>query len=326
VVTELFLAFLAQHDDASWLRAIDRLDGSMHPVDRAATRIWFHFYPLTLQRLMERPDAADLARRMTLAGRWRLADQIAESHAFLYGHRYWPQARRAVLEAAGSAVSPGSLDLAAQVQAIARRVASAAGTTPDLLVGITAVALRTLQQVGPDRLAASADPPALAAPVASLAAGAIVARRTRPGSRGILGGLFGARALSVTFNERIEGARFSILASQHVATAAAFDTRDYRSADARCHEGPIPVECRSCSCGSCWVGILAGAESLTPVDGRERAKLAECGVAIDESHPVIRLACTAQASASLTIVIPPWNGLVGRVAGSRSPESRQSQD
>ncbi|HUE89273.1 MAG TPA: hypothetical protein VMO26_24610 [Vicinamibacterales bacterium] len=39
---ELFLAFLAQHDDAGWLRVVDRIDPSIHPVDRAATRIWFH--------------------------------------------------------------------------------------------------------------------------------------------------------------------------------------------------------------------------------------------------------------------------------------------
>src|SRR5688572_26505137 len=46
VVTELFLAFLAQHDDARWLRVVDRLQPAIHPVDRVATRIWLHFYPL----------------------------------------------------------------------------------------------------------------------------------------------------------------------------------------------------------------------------------------------------------------------------------------
>ena len=38
--------------------------------------------------------------------------------------------------------------------------------------------------------------------------------------------------------------------------AAATDRRDYRSTDSRCIDGPIPIECRSGSCGSCWVGIL----------------------------------------------------------------------
>ena len=80
---------------------IDRIESSIHPVDRAATRIWFQFYPLALDEAMMRPDAADLARRMTLAGRWRLADDVDRSHAFLFGHRYWREARQAVLRSRG---------------------------------------------------------------------------------------------------------------------------------------------------------------------------------------------------------------------------------
>ena len=71
---------------------------SIHPVDRVATRIWFHLYPLALQRAMARPDAADLARRMTLAGRWSLADQVHTSHRLLYAHRFWAAVRQAVDE------------------------------------------------------------------------------------------------------------------------------------------------------------------------------------------------------------------------------------
>ncbi len=311
---ELFLAFLGQHDDDAWLRVVDRLDGSIHAVDRSATRIWFHFFPLALQHAMERPDAAELARRMTLAGRWRLADQIDHSHAFLYGHQYWPQAKRVVLEYADAPTSPGSLDLAAQVQEAARRAAKVAGADASVLTGMTAIALRTLQQVGPESLAAS--PGTVVGPglFEGKTADEIVAGRERQESQGVFGFLRGNRKQwTVTFNERYAGARFPLIHSQHLTTAAAMDLRQYRAADPRCSEGPIPVQCRSCSCGTCWVGILRGADALSPMEDRERQKLAECGVDAEGTHPVIRLACQSQAFGAVSIVIPPWNGLIGKV-------------
>lgn len=308
---DLFLAFLAPHDDAAWLRLIDRLETSIHPVDRAATRIWFHLYPLALQRAMQRPDAADLARRMTLAGRWRLADQVETSHRFLYGHRYWPAVRAAALAHVDDLGAPGSLDLSTQVHAIARRAAGGAGADVSLLLGISAVALRTLQQVGPGRLADTASGGS-AMDLAAVAPETVMRQRERRAA-GLLGWLTGARRVDVVFDERRADARFALIPSQHLTTAAALDARPWRETDARCSEGPIPVQCRSCSCGTCWVGLLAGAHRLSPMEDRERDKLRECGVLVDGSHPVMRLSCMAQAFGPATIVIPPWNGLVGRV-------------
>jgi hypothetical protein len=54
------------------------------------------------------------------------------------------------------------------------------------------------------------------------------------------------------------------------------------------------------------------------MDDRERDKLRECGVIAEGSHPVMRLSCMAQAFGPTTIVIPPWNGLVGRVVKAAS--------
>ena len=31
----------------------------------------------------------------------------------------------------------------------------------------------------------------------------------------------------------------------------------------------------------------------------------------EESHPLIRLSCQAQATGALSVVIPPWNGYFG---------------
>lgn len=315
-MTELFLAFLAQHSDAAWLRTLDRIEGAMHPVDRAATRIWFHLFPLALQRAMARPDAADLARRMTLSGTWRLSDQIDTSHAFLYGHQFWPHATRAVLDYAAGPIPPSSLDLGMQVQEAAGRVSSAAGVPREQVLGITAVAMRTLQQVGAEALQAA--PGTIVAPgsLDGLTADGVYRVRERRRNRSFLRFLGGGagRQSPVTFDERDPAAQFPLIHSQHLTTAAALDHRDHRHRDRRCSEGPIPVHCRSCSCGTCWIGILGGSEHTSPMESRERDKLAECGVVVEGPRPVMRLACMTQAEGPVSIVIPPWNGLVGRVA------------
>lgn len=313
VTDPLYLAYLAQFDDEAWLRVVDRLEQAIHPVDRAATRAWFHFYPLRLQHAIDEsvePDA--LATHLRLQGRWRLAGQRESSHWFLFGHRYWPDVREAVAESAATPGAPGSLDLAAQVQAIAQAVAARRRIDPSWVVGITAVALRTLQQVGLPEIAAPAALPV--PPIGGPAAtpDRLVARRQRP-SRGWFSFLTWRPATSlVTFDERLPAGSFPLIPSQHVTTAAALDTRDYRRGDPRCSEGPIPVHCRSCSCGTCWIGVLDGADRLSPVEPRERATITSLGyLRSDESHPVVRLACTAQAFGPVTIAIPPWNGQIG---------------
>jgi ferredoxin len=309
----LFLAYLAQFDDDAWLRAVDRLQGAIHPVDRAATRAWFHFYPLRLQQALgqsSEPEA--MASHLRLQGRWRLADQRESSHWFLFGHRYWAEVRAAVAEVGAASAAPGSLDLAAQVQAIAKGVAARRKIDPSWVVGITAIALRTLRQVGLPTMtgAAPGGGPPIGGPAAT--PDRLVAQRRRR-SRRWLGLLTGRQQTSrVTFDERPPGRSFPLIASQHVTTAAALDSRDYRHDDPRCTEGPIPVHCRSCSCGTCWVGILDGAERLSPVEPRERTTISSLGyLRSDEPHPVVRLACMAQAFGPVTVVIPPWNGQIG---------------
>lgn len=332
----LFLAFLAQHDDDAWLRAVDRLGQACHPVDRTALRIWFHFFPLALQQAMDdADDPVKLAHRFRLDGRWRLAEQIDTSHQFFYGHRYWPQLKAGVLAYVTRGAAPGSLDLAAQVQELARSVATEAGVPVEQLVAIAAVGVRTLQQVGLEAFAASS--PNHTSQVTSASPESVLAARARDDSQGLFGRFRGdRRRWTVTFDERAADARFPLIHSQHITTAAGLDQRDHRARDPRCSEGPIPVQCRSCSCGTCWVGVLGGAEKLSPMEARERAKLASCGYTggtpdavptggADE-RPVIRLACMAQAYGAISLVIPPWNGQIGSVfkkpSISSSTESR----
>ena len=117
----MFQSFLKQHDAAGWQRAIHALLPCIHEVDRSATQIWFHFFPLELaEAIAETDDLAQLVLTLRLEGNFRLADQIDSSHWFLYGHRYWPQVKAAIIERAESNAAPSSLELATVIREIAR--------------------------------------------------------------------------------------------------------------------------------------------------------------------------------------------------------------
>jgi ferredoxin len=322
----MFQSFLKQHDAAAWQRAIQALLPAIDEVDRDATRIWFHFFPLELaEAIAESDDLPQLALTLRLDGNFRLSDQVDSSHWFLYGHRYWPQVKSAIVERAESNAAPSSLELAAVVRDVAsdavRRMLESK-TRPasvDLVLGIAAVGLMTLQQVGSDAFRAGSG--AMQQPQGVLAKmpDHIVAERKRNDSQGLAGIFRGIRAqYTVTFDERREDARFKVINQQHLTTASANDRRDYSHELRGTVEGPIPAQCRTASCGTCWVGVLGGAERLSDVDAHERKRMKEFGyILTDEPKPVIRLACQAVASGNVTIVIPPWNGFIGKRKGSR---------
>jgi ferredoxin len=132
-------------------------------------------------------------------------------------------------------------------------------------------------------------------------------------------GLFGFlktvdKKWTVTYDENESTAKYKLNHVQDLAWGAADDqSRNWREVDPRRVEGPIPVECRSASCGTCWVGVLGGAEKLSDVAVREGKKIKEFGyIDTTEPKPLIRLACQAQALGAVSIVIPPWNGVFGK--------------
>src|SRR5919202_3168314 len=99
--------FLNAHDDEAWREAVAELLPSIHEVDRTATQIWFYFFPLALVRAFEQAeDPEALARELLMQGKWLLRDQIDSSHTFLYGHRLWPEVKRAVVRAAEGGGAP----------------------------------------------------------------------------------------------------------------------------------------------------------------------------------------------------------------------------
>jgi ferredoxin len=312
-------AHLSRYDAPQWRRAVEALSTEIHEIDRVATEIWFGFFPLDLHLALSSTDDPDaMARKLGLMGRWRLADQVDSSHRFLFAHRYWPQVKLAIQSYAGDLT-----ELAALTGGVAEAAARTARVDREFLLGITAVGLMTLRQAGPDAFAAASGKVHLPARARALSPHQVLRRRARDDRQGLLGFLRGMKKRwTVTFDENDPEASFSLIEGQEIASAAQTDKREYRSRDGRCipGEGPIPVECRAASCGTCWVGILAGAEKLSPVVERdERRRMKVFGyVDTAEERPLIRLACQARAHGAVSIVIPPWNGMLGPVLTRRA--------
>jgi ferredoxin len=322
-----FEQFLDRHDDEAWAGVVAGLLPSVHEVDRTATQIWFRFYPLALLRALEQAEAPErLAAELLLQGDYYLKDQIDSSHAFLYGHRFWPEVKKEVAaRASASETSPA--DMAAAIRDIAQTVAARVKRDESLLVGITAVALMTLQHVGLEAFEASPGAPLISERAARKSPEQVLKERARDDSQGLLGFLKTIdKEWTVTFDENDPRARYKMKNATDLAYGAAADSsRDWRAVDPRRIEGPIPVECRSASCGTCWVGVLGGAEKLSDVARLEGKRIKEFGYTeTDEPKPLIRLACQAQVSGAVSIVIPPWNGVFGKYLRARAAEEAKT--
>ena len=320
-----FEKFLNQQNDESWSAALATLLRSIHEVDRNATQIWFAFYPLPLfQALNHAEDREKLVQQLLLQGDYDLKDQIDTSHRFLYGHRFWPQVKRAIEAHADAFNETDRAGLADQVLAVAHAAAQQTKAHESLLAGITAVGFMTLRQTGLPSFKSAAGAASLDKKLASKSAERVQRERAKDDSRGLFGFLKTINnEWTVTWDENDRGAKYKLREGQDLAWGAADDrSRDWTTIDPRRTEGPIPVECRAASCGTCWVGVLGGAEKLSDVAAREGKKIKEFGyVDTAEPKPLIRLACQAQANGAVSIVIPPWNGQFGKHLKSLKPEA-----
>jgi ferredoxin len=313
----LYENFLNRHRDEDWQQSVQNLLPSIHEVDKTATQIWFRFYPLALARaLRQAEDPEKLAAQLLLQGNYYLKDQVDSSHAFLYGHRYWPEVKKAVIERAASFdEAKPKADLQAEIRDVAKRAAVATKAEESLLTGISAIALMTLQQVGMEAFRSSPGTVKLDVRAARKSPEQVLKERARDDSQGLFGFLKTVdKEWTVTYDEHDARGHYKMKNATDLAYGAALDkSRDWRALDPRCIEGPIPVECRSASCGTCWVGVLGGAEKLSDVARLEGKRVKEFGyIDTDEPKPLIRLACQAQVSGAVSIVIPPWNGVFGK--------------
>jgi ferredoxin len=307
---------LRRHDEEAWAAALATLLRSIHDVDKIAAQIWFSFYPLALHHAFENsPEPERLAAQLLIQGEYRLKDQIDSSHKFLYGHRYWPEVKKSVETYAANFVGSDSAELSDQIAKVAGAAAQAAKVDASLTVGMTAVAFMMVRQAGLAAFKNAKGEVLLDRKLAKRSPEQVLRERAVDDSQGLFGFLKTVdKKWTVTYDETDERAKYKLNQAQDLAWGAAGDqSRNWREIDPRRVEGPIPVECRSASCGTCWVGVLGGAEKLSDVAVREGKKIKEFGyIDTSEARPLIRLACQAQAQGAVSIVIPPWNGVFGK--------------
>lgn len=309
------LAYLNQFNERHWLSTLDTLLPSIHEVDRTAVQIWFRFYPLELFRYLEAAGDRDAEiRTLSIQGKPSLKDQINTSHYFLYGHRYWTYVKSAI-EARAESFANAEIGLAGVIKTLAEDAAKAAKAEISLLIGISAAGLMTLVQAGLESFKAASGETATPQGLLAGSPEKIVSDRAKDDSQGLLGFLKTVdKKFSITYNESISNGRFAIINDQEIASASARDrSQNWKAKDERCWEGVVPVECLSASCGTCWIGVIAGQGKLSEVAAREQRQMKVFGYnQPDNEKPFLRLACQAKAFGNATIVIPPWNGIFGR--------------
>ncbi len=333
ISTSALESYLSQHDEEAWARTLSALIRSIHEVDKNATQIWFAFYPISLFQAFEgADDQEELARQLLMKGRYFLKDQIDSSHKFLYGHRYWPQVKSAIESLAGSFAQPATAageQLSDLILRMAGEVSKAAGVDTSLLVGITAAGLMTLRQSGLTAFKSAKGEMLLDRKHAKQTPEQILRDRAKDDGQGLFGFLKTVdRKWTVTYDETDENGFYTMKHDQDIAWGASDDrTRNWREIDSRRPEGPIPVECRSASCGTCWVGVLGGAEKLSDVAVREGKQIKEFGyLDTTDPKPLIRLACQASIYGAVSVVIPPWNAVFGKFLKANNQVKHQSSE
>lgn len=310
-----FEDFLNKFDEKAWLDALDSLLSDIHEVDRTAAQIWFRFYPLELFLILETVENKDeLVQKFGLQGDYELKNRIDSSHKFLYGHRFWKETKTAIVRYAESFTDENA-EVANVVRQIAKDAAGAAKVDESLIIGITAIGLMTLVQSGLDAFKAAEGKVHIDKKHLKLSPEKVLTQRAQDDSQGFLGFLKTIdKKWTVTYNENESNAKFKLINDEEIASAAARDqSQNWTEKDVRCIEGVIPVECRSAACGTCWIGVLGGAEKLSDVAPREEKQMKIFGYnQPNEPKPFLRLACQAKAHGAVSIVIPPWNGVFGK--------------
>ena len=310
----VFHGFLSNHDEDRWDRLLKELLPLVHRVDQGATQIWFSFWPLKLSRsLQESTDPLLTAKKLQLDGRYRLDQQMGSSVAFFYASRYWGIVKQTILKVAESTKDCKGLNLLSVIRSIASQVADSCQVDESVVLGISAAGVMLLQQVGVREFESTAHTEGAMKPAKSIEQ--VQSARNEKGKGGILR-YFGIqnRQYQVTYEEKNSDGTFVAMHGQDLSMASSTDKRDFRNQDHRRVYGPIPAECRSGACGYCWIGVINGKENLSELAAFEKKRLAHFGYLEKDaeigSHPHIRLSCQAKCQGDVTVVIPPWNGVL----------------
>lgn len=289
-----------------WLAIVDAVAAQTHQVDRDGLRIWFAMWPELIQELVAPgPEQEKRLKFFQMSGQFELTTQADTSHQYLYGHRYWAKIKQALARVTAT-------ERWARIEAVARE----SGAPQQFALAMAAIAVMTLEQCGEGWLASGYTPAD-----DGLNPDDWLRRRATPLKPSWIERLSGrVTQQRVIFDEESAEGWFPVLPQQEITTAAELDKRPYHLEDQRCYEGmgPIPVDCRAGSCGTCWVGILGGNDQLDPVEEFERKRMEYFGywdsgfVDGNDERPLLRLGCQARVNGSVSIVIPPWNGVFGR--------------
>jgi ferredoxin len=311
--------FLDKFNENDWLAAVEKLLPAIHAIDRNAVQIWFRFYPLELFSYLENAeDKAKAVQKFVLQGDYELKNQIDSSHKFLYGHRFWTETKAEIRRRAESFNNETNIEttnLSGVIEQIGQAVAEKTKVDKSLTIGIAAIGLMTLAQAGYENFMNAKGETEKPKGLLVKSPDAIVKERLKDDSQGIFGFLKSVdKKYTVVYDETVSGGKFQIINDEEIASASARDqSKNWRAMNERCQEGVIPVECRSAACGTCWVGILEGAEKLSEVSRLERKQMKVFGYNQPaDAKPFLRLACQARGYGAVSLVIPPWNGVFGK--------------
>lgn len=317
----VFESYLNRLEEGDWAESLARILPRIHPVDSQATRIWFAFWPLKLRLALDgSPDPARVFKEFQLDGNPRLEEQIDASVGFLFGSAYWTEVKQAVVAHAEECSGPQETSLDAHVLELASRLAARLQVEQSLLTGIVAVGVMVLRQVGLSSLEACAREPS---PNGGPRTAAEVLKLRR--GRGWKSLIWKSKKYRVSFDESVPESCYEALDGQDLSMASGSDPRDFRESDPRRVAGPVPVQCRSGACGYCWIGVLAGEENLSEMTSFEKRRLEYFGYAppaeIARKHPAVRLACQSKCYGDVSILVPPWNGVLeGRAPATSTDE------
>jgi ferredoxin len=307
--------YLSQFSAGDWAATLEELLQCIHEVDRNAVQIWDRFFPLGLHAYLEAAEDRDEAiRGLALQGNFELKEQVDSSHKFLYGHRYWKTVKAAIV-AESQVFTDQKPTLLQEIKQIGMLVSEKLKVERPLINSMVYIGLMTLNQVGIEAFSATDGSVEKPSGLMSKTADQVVKARAEDDSQGLFGFLkTDNKKYTVAYNDSYEAGKFNVINDEEIASASARDqSKDWKSRDERCWEGVVPVECRSASCGTCWIGVLGGQDKLSEVKPRERRQMKVFGYTqSDDPKPFIRLACQARASGNVTIVIPPWNGVFGK--------------
>jgi ferredoxin len=310
-MTTRFEDFLHTFDEKSWDNVIHQLLPTIHEVDRDAVQIWFRFFPLSLLTYLQNADdKAATLHGFAMQGKFELKDQIDDSHNFIYGHRFWGETKHAISSRVDSFDAEKG-DLIEEIKQISKSVAMSVKVDESVTTAIVLVGLMTLVQVGIDAFKSAKGDTKLPGNLHKKSAKQVFEERSKNDSQGVFGFLKTVnKKFTVNFESNAASGSFTATDLEEVTTAA---MKCDIKIDERCYEGPIPVECKAASCGTCWVGVVGGKDRLNDVTKLERKAMKTFGYKQDdEPKPFMRLACQSRVSGAVSVVIPAWNGVFGK--------------